>query len=71
MSADVERIFFTPQEVADRYHGKVTVRTLANWRSQGISPPFVKVGGRILYRVEDVIEWEVRRTVGSTAGYKK
>lgn len=73
MSAGVEatKVFFTPQEVADRYHGKVTVRTLANWRSQGVSPPFVKVGGRILYRIEDVLDWEVRRTVGNTSSYKK
>lgn len=65
------KLFFTPDELVERYGGKVTVRTLANWRSMGISPPFTKVGGRILYRVSDIEEWEKRRTVSSTANYSK
>lgn len=63
--------FLTPCEVAQRYEGKITVRTLANWRSQGIGPPFVKVGGRILYRSKILAEWEDRRTVNSTQDYKR
>jgi DNA-binding transcriptional MerR regulator len=66
-----ERLFLTPSELVERYNGKVTVRTLANWRSAGISPPFTKVGGRILYRVSDIEEWEKRRTVKSTSDYSK
>ena len=63
--------FFTPAELAARYQGRITVRTLANWRSAGISPPFTKVGGRILYRVADIEEWERKRTVKSTSNYQK
>lgn len=66
-----EKRFLTPQEVAARYEGKITVRTLANWRSAGVSPPFTKVGGRILYPMEALVEWERRRTVASTASYIK
>jgi hypothetical protein len=66
-----ERLFLTPPELVERYNGKVTVRTLANWRSAGISPPFTKVGGRILYRLTDIEEWEKRRTVKSTSDYSK
>ncbi len=63
--------YLTPCEVVARYEGKISVRTLANWRSSGVSPPFVKVGGRILYRRTDLLEWERRRTVDSTAKYQK
>jgi DNA-binding transcriptional MerR regulator len=61
----------TPHELADRYNGKVTIRTLANWRSAGISPPFTKVGGRIFYRLEDIEQWERNRTVSSTSDYSR
>lgn len=61
--------YLTPKEVADRYQGKISERTLANWRSSGVSPPFTKIGGRILYPVKDLLEWERNRTVQSTANY--
>lgn len=62
-------LFLTPSELVQRYNGKVTVRTLANWRSAGISPPFTKVGGRILYRLDEIENWERNRTVVSTSDY--
>lgn len=65
------KLFLTPSELVDRYNGKVTVRTLANWRSAGISPPFTKVGGRILYPLRELIAWENKRTVASTSDYGK
>jgi hypothetical protein len=63
------KLFLTPSELVQRYNGKVTVRTLANWRSAGISPPFTKVGGRILYRLDEIETWERKRTVVSTSDY--
>lgn len=57
--------FLTPKEVSVRYKGKITERTLANWRSSGEGPRFTKIGGRVLYSLEAVIEWEKRRTKGS------
>lgn len=46
----------TPQEVAG-YLRKNT-RTLANWRSLGIGPSYVKTGnGSVLYRWDDVDAW--------------
>jgi predicted site-specific integrase-resolvase len=66
-----ERIFLTPAEVVARYNGAISVRTLANWRSAGISPPFTKVGGRIMYRLSDIEDWERKRTVESTSQYKR
>lgn len=63
-------IYLTPHEVADRYQGRIKVRTLANWRSAGVGPPFVKVGGRILYKLDLIEAWETRRTVNGTSQYK-
>ena len=31
--------------------------TLANWRSLDMGPGFVKVGGRVRYRVSSVNDW--------------
>lgn len=45
----------TPAEVAD-YLG-VTVKTLAQWRSQGKGPQYRKVGGFVRYRWLNVDRW--------------
>lgn len=71
MTEEPQKLFFSPEELAARYGGKITVRTLANWRSYGASPPFTKIGGRILYPVNEVLEWERKRTVDSTGSYKR
>lgn len=63
--------FFTPEELVDRYSNKITVRTLANWRSAGVSPPYTKVGGRIIYPADDLYRWEKSRTVTSTSQYRR
>lgn len=63
--------YLTPEQVVTRYNGKITKRTLANWRSAGISPPYTKVGGRILYPLSELEEWERRRTVNGTHQYKR
>jgi hypothetical protein len=57
--------FLTPAEVADRYSQTISVRTLANWRSTRNSPPYVKVGGRVLYPIDGLIEWEKTRTMAA------
>ena len=41
--------------------------TLANWRSQGKGPPYVKMPRRIVYRGRDLNEWIERQTVRPTA----
>lgn len=32
----------------------VAARTLANWRSKGVGPRQIKVGGRVFYRLDDL-----------------
>lgn len=63
--------YLTPQDLVERFKGTVSVRTLANWRSAGTSPPFTKIGGRILYPKDKIVEWEKNRTGTNTSDYGK
>lgn len=54
--------FLSPREVSARYRGRIDVRTLANWRARGNGPPHTKVGGRVLYPLAALEEWEKTRT---------
>lgn len=63
--------FLTAQQVSDRYNGQISVRTLNNWRNIGNGPPFTKVGGKVLYSLEKLVEWEQRNTVKSTSEYSR
>ena len=59
--------YMTPAQLAARYHGAISVRTLANWRSKGEGPAFTKIGGRVLYSLAAVVSWEksrVHETIG-------
>lgn len=53
--------YLTPLEMVERYRGQVTIRTLANWRSNKEGPKFTKIGGRVLYALRDVQSWELSR----------
>lgn len=54
--------YLTPNQVRDRYQGKISLQTLANWRYQGDGPQYLKLGGKVLYPLEALIEWERERT---------
>ena len=54
----------TPQELAERFRGRVTPKTLANWRWLKIGPPYIKAGARrVLYPLAGVEAWEREQTV--------
>jgi Helix-turn-helix domain len=40
---------------------KLSPRTLEGWRWRGAGPRFVKAGGRVLYRLEDVEAFEAEQ----------
>jgi phosphatidylserine decarboxylase len=62
MTATSSAEFLTVDQLAERWLGQVTKATLATWRSRGNGPAFVKVGGRVLYRLADVLSYEVKNT---------
>lgn len=37
---------------------RVSPRTIERYEAAGIGPPPIRVGGRVLYRREDVLAWE-------------
>ena len=49
----MKKRYLTQDEVADRYRGLVSVRTLANWRSLRIGQKFTKIGKTVLYEEGD------------------
>ena len=36
----------------------ISFRTLERWRWEGIGPAYLKIGGRVVYRLEDIEEFE-------------
>lgn len=48
--------YLTSKEVAGRW--RLSDQTLANWRSAGKGPPFIRVGSRVLYPVEGIHAYE-------------
>lgn len=61
--------YMTPSDVVERYKGVISLKTLANWRVKKEGPSYTKIGGKILYRLADLIEWEGSRTMGKVAIY--
>lgn len=61
--------FLTAEQVCARYKGKVKKKTLANWRTTGTGPAYVRLGGKILYPAHEIEKWESSRTVKSTSEY--
>ena len=49
---------------------KIKRSTLDNWRSLGKGPVFTKIGGKVIYLIDDVIAYEqsARRSSTSSEG---
>jgi hypothetical protein len=58
-----ESKFLTPEEVAERYRGSVSVGTLRNWRAMRIGPTFLKIGKAILYPASELDAWDEKNRV--------
>ncbi|MFM2090724.1 MAG: Achromobacter phage Mano, partial [Planctomycetota bacterium] len=50
--------YLTPGELVARWKNQIGLGTLANWRSLGNGPKYLKLGGRILYPRTAVEAWE-------------
>lgn len=54
-------ICITPEKLAksvSRLYGiEITTKTLANWRSAGKGPAFIKVGRGVTYNLNEVNRW--------------
>jgi hypothetical protein len=52
--------------LAERW--RVSTRTLEQWRWQGKGPRYLKIGGRVVYRLEDVEAFEAANLHVNTIG---
>ena len=57
---------YTQRELALRW--AVSPRTLERWRWSGEGPQFLKLGHRVVYRLEDIIAYEAARLHELTPG---
>ncbi len=55
--------FLTPEEVAERYRGCISVGTLRNWRAMRIGPAYIKIGKAVLYPHTELDAWDKKNTV--------
>jgi len=53
-------------ELAARWN--ISHRTLERWRWAGEGPQFIKIGGRVVYRLEDIEKFEADQLRTSTSG---
>jgi len=56
-------MILTPDQLAQRW--RTSTSYLANLRSQGKGCPYVKLGRRVVYRSEDVRQYEKDRRVAA------
>lgn len=56
----------TQNELATRWN--LSPRTIERWRSNGEGPRFVRLGNRVMFRLEDIEAFEEQHLLESNAG---
>lgn len=68
-STDMSGINLKPKEAAARL--RVSISTLANWRTTGEGPKFLKIGRKVLYPVAELEAFEQASTRTETVKVAK
>jgi hypothetical protein len=63
--ASGKTVHFTQLELGRRW--ALSPRTLERWRWLRQGPPYLKIGGRVVYRLEDIEQFEGLRTHNPSA----
>jgi len=63
----MNEIHLTPEELSERWRGKIKTGTLSNWRHKGGGPAYKKLGRAILYPISAVEAFEAAATKTNTA----
>jgi hypothetical protein len=66
-----ETVHLTPEELVRRWRGRVSIKTLRNWRSGRFKtgPGFIRLwepNGKVIYPIEEVEKYEQRNSLIST-----
>lgn len=64
MNLPEQPVLMSPRQLAMRWG--VAEKTLERWRMLGSGPVYMKLGGRVLYRLEDIESFERKRSRYST-----
>jgi hypothetical protein len=56
------------EELAERW--TISPRTLERWRWLNEGPSYLKIGGRVAYRMEDVLAYEAQQKSGASKPHK-
>ena len=56
-------------DLANRW--RMSPRTLERWRFTGEGPRFMKIGGRVVYRLEDILAFEALQLRQVTPGISR
>ena len=62
----MSQTFLSQNQLAARWG--LSPRTFEGWRWRGVGPAFLKLGGRVVYRLEDVRAYEAECLHLNTAG---
>ena len=67
-------VLWRSEEVAS--YLDITTTTLSQWRHRNAGPPYIRVGGAIRYRLDDVDVWlddhsEARKNLSTAEDYRK
>ena len=65
--AEMKETHLNQLELAVRW--RISHRTLERWRWTGEGPKFVKLGGRVVYRLSDIEEYEQAMIRSSTSDH--
>lgn len=54
-------LFLTALDLSKRWNGAISINTLSMWRSGRKGPKYIKIGGKVLYPLKSVKDWEQTR----------
>ena len=56
--------YLTTKELSQRW--KINPNTIEHWRTNGFGPEFIRVGRKILYSLESILEFEQKNKAQNT-----
>ena len=60
----MKRFFWSPRDLSR--HWEISVRTLERWRAESKGPAWLRLNGKVLYRIDDVMAFEEAHRHGSS-----
>lgn len=54
----MENEFLTTNDLFQRWGGKIAMSTIIQWRYLKRGPSYTKFGGKVLYKLSDIVKFE-------------